>query len=247
MTRIIPRGEGHLYYVDSGEPRGFRAMITPETVRQFPPLDVLEVDSPWEPKDKLPGKGRGAAKNYSVMTVDQLRMLPLPPLKPDCLLLFWKLTSMQHEALEVVDSWGHHPFCFKHPHNRDRMPHGMLKCNCGDGFTPKTELKWRKIRQRGKRHFGMGRIVRATSELCILATRGRIRPAIKSLLDEIGDDAIELEAPMPATDRKLLHSAKPREFYQLIEQILPGAVRGQLFARAPLPGWWQIGKDFGGP
>jgi N6-adenosine-specific RNA methylase IME4 len=52
-------------------------------------FSVLEADPPWKFGDNLPGKGRGAAKHYPCMTIDELRGFPLPPLADDAVLLLW--------------------------------------------------------------------------------------------------------------------------------------------------------------
>ena len=49
------------------------------------------------------------------------------------------------------------------------------------GFMPKTELVWKKLTTSGKRHIGMGRYLRAEHETCIVATRGKVRPAVRTL------------------------------------------------------------------
>lgn len=118
-------------------------------------FSLIAADCPWAPKDTLPGPGRGAAKHYPVMSTDDLCRLQLPPIAKDAVLLFWRLASMQQDALDVVKAWG---------------------------FTPKTELVWVKLSASseniatGKLHFGMGRQVRASHETCIIATRGKVQP-----------------------------------------------------------------------
>jgi N6-adenosine-specific RNA methylase IME4 len=115
--------------------------------------NVLAADPPWKFSDKLPGRGRGADRHYSTLTVDQLERFPLPAMAFDSLLFLWKVASMPDEALRVVRAWG---------------------------FTPKTEIVWLKTTKTGKPHFGMGRYVRAAHESCIVATRGRANRLIKS-------------------------------------------------------------------
>jgi N6-adenosine-specific RNA methylase IME4 len=44
--------------------------------------------------------------------------------------------------------------------------------------------------------------------------------------------------------RKTRHSAKPVEFYDLIERLYPKLnTRLELFARKPRPGWEPLGND----
>lgn len=115
---------------------------------------VLTADCPWKFNDKLPGKGRGAAKNYPVLTVEELCRFPLPHLADDAYLFFWRVSSMVEEAYQVVRAWG---------------------------FTPKSEIVWQKLTKKGKQWFGMGRHVRASHETAIVAVRGRPKPLSRSV------------------------------------------------------------------
>jgi N6-adenosine-specific RNA methylase IME4 len=107
---------------------------------------TVAADPPWRFNDTLPGPGRGAAKHYRVMALEDLERLELPPLAPDCRLFLWRVAAMQEEALKVVRAWG---------------------------FVPKAEMVWVKLSGTGGLHFGMGRQVRMSHETCIIATRGR--------------------------------------------------------------------------
>lgn len=119
------------------------------------PFRVLEADPPWSFSDSLPGKTRGAARNYPCMRVDAIRRLVLPPLHDDCVLFLWRVSAMQEEALSVVRAWG---------------------------FTPKSEIVWVKTTRPSedvgatRLAFGMGHYVRASHETCLIATRGRAKP-----------------------------------------------------------------------
>lgn len=110
------------------------------------PFRVICADPPWPFKDKLPGRNRGAARNYKLMSISDICRLPLPPIADDAALFLWRVSSMQQEALDVVRMWG---------------------------FTVKSEVIWLKKTANGNRWFGMGRTVRAEHETCIVATRGR--------------------------------------------------------------------------
>lgn len=107
---------------------------------------VLVADPPWPFKDKLPGRKRGAAKHYRMMTLAEIQRFPLPPMLAHCVLLLWRVGAMQEEALSVVRAWG---------------------------FVAKAEMVWIKETKTGKRWFGMGRQVRAEHETAIIAIRGR--------------------------------------------------------------------------
>ena len=119
------------------------------------PFRVITVDAPWRFRDQLPGKGRGAAKHYKTMSVAEIKAFPLPSLADDCLLVFWRVASMQQEALDVIKAWG---------------------------FKPKAELVWHKLTRTGsKTHFGMGHYTRASHETALICVRGRPKIASHSV------------------------------------------------------------------
>jgi len=125
------------------EPRKNRVL----TGRRFA---VLVADPPWSFADKL-GRKRGAARQYQVLSLDEIKKFPLPSLAKDAFLFLWRVSSQVEEAYEVVRYWG---------------------------FVPKSEIVWVKKTKHGNRHMGMGRTVRGEHEVCIVATRGR--PRVKS-------------------------------------------------------------------
>lgn len=99
------------------------------------------------------------------------------------------------------------------------------------GFTLKTELVWLKRTSGGKRWFGMGRTLRAEHETCLIATRGR-----PHVLNRSTRSTFEAEVP----DGR--HSAKPEQFFDLVEALVPGPYV-ELFARRVRPGWTCLGND----
>lgn len=169
------------------------------------PARVLMADPPWKFGDPLPGHCRGAVKHYPCMTLQEIMAFPLPPLADDCLLLLWRVSSMQAEALMTMRAWG---------------------------FRLKSELIWRKRTSTGKRHFGMGRIVRAEHEVCLIGTRGR--PEIR--------DHVVRSTFAAAVGR---HSEKPDAIYAIAERLCAGPY-AELFARRQRPGWACFGNELGG-
>jgi N6-adenosine-specific RNA methylase IME4 len=153
---------------------------------------VLVSDPPWPLKDKCPGKGRGAAKFYRMMSVEEIKAFALPPVHPDAWLFLWRVASMPEEALAVVRAWG---------------------------FTPKAELVWIKRDPGGKCTPGMGHYVRNTHETCIIATRGK---AIPLRLSRRIPSFFEAARPLVPGTKKPLHSAKPDKFFHLVERLVRG-------------------------
>jgi N6-adenosine-specific RNA methylase IME4 len=174
------------------------------------PFRVLCADPPWKFGDKLPGKKRGAVKNYSVMSVEDICRFPLPLLADDCVLFLWRVAALQQEAIDVVRMWGFKP--------------------------AQRELVWLKKTAAGARWFGMGRVVRAEHEICLIATRGRPAVMNHSTRSTFVTDLAGLSAPAGA------HSAKPEEFYQIVETLFQGPYV-ELFARQQRSGWTCLGDE----
>lgn len=170
-------------------------------------FQIVVADPPWKFGDSLPGRGRGAVKHYPCLTIEEIERFQLPPIANDALLFLWKVASMPAEALRVCAAWG---------------------------FAPKSEIVWLKRTATGKRHFGMGRYVRASHETCIVASRGRG-------LDLVADHSIR--SVFEGMVRR--HSAKPESFYELVTALTKGR-RVELFARTKRPGWVCLGNELEG-
>lgn len=107
------------------------------------------------------------------------------------------------------------------------------------GFTPKAALVWQKLTTNGLDHFGMGRYTRGSHETCIIAARGRAFPDFKG-------QRSTFRARTPFDEGgKVEHSAKPDEFYAIVERMYPSAIKHELFARTVRPGWQQHGNELG--
>ncbi len=180
---------------------------------------VLVADPPWKFGDPLPGKSRGAEKNYAVLSLSDIQRFPLPDLAEDAILFLWRVSSQVAEAYRVVDAWG---------------------------FVPKTELVWIKTTgtvppegEDEKLHFGMGHYTRAAHETCIIATKGSFKVAdrgVRSVFQApVGKhsekpaaffDIVEKLAGVPSADAT-------------------GADDGlvELFARVPRVGWHCFGNE----
>jgi len=109
------------------------------------------------------------------------------------------------------------------------QPEEALRVVRAWGFCPKTEIVWLKKTAKDKRFFGMGRYTRATHETCIIAVRGKCPPRVR-------DVRSTFEAKVG------LHSAKPDEFYTIVERLY-GGPRVELFARRRREGWTCFGDE----
>lgn len=184
---------------------------------------VIVADPPWAPRDKLPGKTRGAARQYQVMSTSQLigladvniagelRIMG-EAIADNAILFLWRLASMQQDALDVATSWG---------------------------FDVKSEVVWRKLTKRGLPWFGMGRTVRASHETCLVCIRGR---ASKIIVSKSVRSVFEARVPTDENGR-YVHSAKPDEFWSEIVEPMTTGYGLELFARTRRLGWDAIGDQ----
>jgi N6-adenosine-specific RNA methylase IME4 len=123
---------------------------------------VILSDPPWKYRDKCVAGKRGAAFKYPVLTLDQIKALPVPDLAADDSVLFlWSTFPMTREAHEVIDAWG---------------------------FTFKTiGFLWVKTNRKKRESFawGMGNWTRSNPEPCLLAVKGkpkRVSAAVHSVI-----------------------------------------------------------------
>lgn len=99
------------------------------------------------------------------------------------------------------------------------------------GFEPKSELVWIKTDRSGNPSFGMGHYVRGAHETCIIATRGHASKLIKNR-------SVRSVFLAPRGS----HSAKPDEFYSIVESLVDGPYV-ETFARRNRPGWTCFGDE----
>lgn len=94
------------------------------------------------------------------------------------------------------------------------------------GFEYRTCMVWVKDK------IGMGYHARNQHEILLIAKRGQLAPPEPS-----NRPSSVLHAP------RVEHSAKPLEFYDLIEQMYPGFPMVELFCRSPREGWSAWGNQ----
>ena len=124
-------------------------------VHFFDPLvahsyDLIVVDPPWRFNTRSPkGQGKSASKHYRVMTLADIKALPVRELlKKDAVVYLWATGALLHEAVAVMEAWG---------------------------ITYKTSLVWRKMTPNGKVAVGTGFWARSMHEVILLGTVGSPR------------------------------------------------------------------------
>jgi len=176
-------------------------------------FSVITADPPWQFADTLPGKTRGAVKNYVTMSdkeiIEYSKHALYPEITRDAALFIWRVSSQPQLALDVIKAWGFHV---------------------------KTELIWVKTKNNVDApdsakdlSFGMGHTLRGAHETCHVATRGR--PQVKN-----HSTRTVFFAP------RGLHSEKPEAFFKIVEDLFDGPYV-ELFARKSRKGWSSIGNE----
>jgi N6-adenosine-specific RNA methylase IME4 len=119
---------------------------------------VIYVDPPWTFRTYSGrGKQRSAERHFDVMSLDDIKMLPVAPLAANaCALLLWAVCPELPGALDVIRAWG-----FEY----STVAFGWVKQNpSGEGlFT------------------GMGYHTRSNIELCLLGLRGAPARLVKDV------------------------------------------------------------------
>ena len=148
---------------------------------------IIYADPPWSYRDKALAGNRGASCKYDVMSINDIKSLPVNNIsEKDCVLFMWVTMPKLDECLGVIDSWG---FVYK---------------TCA--FT------WVKTNKKsGTPFMGMGSWTRANAELCLIATKGkpkRINASVRQIQtypirehsrkpDEIRDEIVKLCGDLP--------------------------------------------------
>ena len=188
---------------------------------------ALLVDVPWSflvRSDK--GKDRSPEKHYSVMTLDEIKALPVRDLvhKDGAVIHFWVIDTHVQMAFDVLAAWG---------------------------FTYKTVgFYWAKTNKDGSFFTGMGFWTRANPEHAYEAYFGETEQEVeRSFLATVGSPKrTGKDVPRLIVAPRREHSRKPDEIYERIERLTDGPYL-ELFSRQWRPNWTAWGNEvdrFGG-
>lgn len=175
---------------------------------------TIIVDPPWAFDDKLQKMKsktkRGAQSQYSVLTVDDIAALNVASLADPtgCVLALWTPSTFLPAGLHIMNEWG---------------------------FNFKTTVCWVKGTKTGKLGFGMGRLFRASHELALIGTLGKV---YKNLENHSQRSAFL--APNKG------HSIKPDDLHHSLEAMFPSVNKLEMFSRRQRPGWTVTGLDVDG-
>ena len=110
--------------------------------------NIILADPPWTYRDKALAGNRGAGCKYNLMTIEEIKNLPINSIADDnCVLFCWVTFPKLNEVFDIIEAWG---------------------------FEYKTcAFTWVKKTKNDKIFMGMGRWTRANAEICLLATKGK--------------------------------------------------------------------------
>ena len=171
---------------------------------------IILADPPWKYNDKALAGARGAECKYPVMSIEEIKNLRVDGkfvrdiTDKDSFLFLWVTFPQLEKAFEVIRAWG---------------------------FTYKTlGFNWVKKNKKGGNFIGMGWYTRSNAEVCLIATKGKVKVldhSISSIVESVPEK----------------HSRKPIIVRDLIVRLCGRVPRIELFAREKTRGWHAWGFD----
>lgn len=165
---------------------------------------IIYADPPWQfSNNKTGGSLKSSAESkYMTTSIEDLKAMDVNALAADdALLVMWWVGSMPQEAIDLVNAWG---FTLKNMNG----------------------IVWNKLTANNNPHFGMGFYTRAGSESCLIATKGKFKPASRSVRAVFrAEEQIQFEGKV------LRHSEKPKQVRELIIELAGDLPRLEMFNR----------------
>jgi len=217
-------------------------------------FSVIVADCPWSFSDKLKMSdvARGASSNYSVMSILDIKQLPIKDLTDlaGTVLALWVPSSLLQEGLDTMKAWG---FAHKQTYvwvKTKKQPLEKVQKIFSSLVSIANEMKtgsvstfkdYKRIlngtfmafKLAQSLSFGMGRLFRQTHEICLIGTSNN---KIYKSLQNKSQRSVSF-AP------NLKHSAKPEHLQDALELMFPEGNKLELFARRHRPGWTCLGNE----
>jgi len=219
-------------------------------------FQVIVADPPWSFNDslKMSDVARGAEANYSVMSISDIKQLPIKDFSsPDgTVLALWVPSSLLQEGLDTMKAWG---FAHKQTYIWVKVKKDPLKSvrslfldiyKIQDAFKEQVSVsKFIKNMKNSIKSitdynrikevlaFGMGRLFRQTHEICLIGTNNN---KIYKMLANKSQRSVSF-------GENLRHSAKPEHLQDSLEIMFPNTKKLELFARRHKTGWTCLGNE----
>jgi N6-adenosine-specific RNA methylase IME4 len=188
-----------------------------------PDYQTIVADPPWDyggqnlgrrynDKGEIIMRGTGSEDSYERMSVAEIAALPVEK----------QAAKNAHLYLWMTNSY----------------IEGAYEIARAWGFRPILPITWVKLREDGGLSRKAGYYFRGATEHVLFCVRGSLRLQVREAIAS----AFMSEDGLVLTARRLPHSVKPEEFYELVEKASP-APRLELFARRERPGWDVWGNE----
>lgn len=214
-------------------------------------FNTIICDPPWTFSDSLSMSDvpRGAEANYPLLTVEELKKLPVAEVADPggCVLALWTPSSLLQEGLDLMNAWGFHQKQTIIWVKNKKLPLeslGKLVKKSLKSIPDKDSLRQLKSDLLGLANgfnldsvlsFYMGRLFRNTHEIALIGTNSN--GVYKNLKNKSQRTVFFGE--------NLKHSAKPDSLHKSLEIMFPAANRLELFARSDRAGWSCFGNEIG--
>ena len=117
--------------------------------------NIIYADPPWKYNSRANHKTRfrgGACGHYNLMSMDEIKKVPIPKLADDnCVLFMWCTFPYLDEQIKLFECWG-----FKYK----TLGFSWIKTN----------------KKNGKPFFGVGYYAKSNCEVCLMGIKGKMKP-----------------------------------------------------------------------
>lgn len=217
-------------------------------------FQVIVADPPWPFADKLQMSdvARGAAANYKLMTMQDIKDMPMKEYADPngAILALWVPSSLLQDGLDTMKAWGFEhkqtyiwvktkkfPLTKLYSHITKFMK-AAWKIKGDQKFMLKDYLEGlaqavTAFNMTDTLGFGMGRLFRQTHEIVLVGTNNnKIYKSLKNKSQRSVSFAPNLK-----------HSSKPDNLQLSLEEMFPSGDKLELFARRHLSGWTCLGNE----
>ena len=171
--------------------------------------NIIYADPPWKYNARTNTKtkfGGGAENKYETMTKEEIWNLPINTIADkNCYLFLWVTFPKLLMGIKTIEEWG---FVYK------TLGFSYIKTN-------KTN---------NKPFFGVGYYTKSNCEVCLLATKGKVKPVSNYVSSVV-------------IEPRYKHSKKPNSIRNKIVQLCGDLPRIELFARQRTDGWDVWGDE----
>lgn len=209
-------------------------------------FQICVADPCWSFSDslKMSKTPRGASSNYKVMTLNDIKALPVNSIMDPngSILALWVPSSFLQDGLDTMTAWG---FKQKQTYIWVKTKKSLalstqaykLAVDLHDkiiAHVPKAKIISNAIIDlNATLSFGMGHLFRQTHEICLIGTNNN---KIYKLLQNKSQRSVSLYQ----NDK---HSKKPEHLQDSLDLMFPNTNKIELFARRSRPGYVCIGNE----